>query len=68
MGRMQRKINTGDLILSFVASQAPPSAATIWIAPKGVLKRIVVKKSNLNDLTINGPNVEMPPLGILKTD
>jgi hypothetical protein len=36
-----------------------------WTAPKGILNKIVVNESNPKDCTINGPKVEIPPLGIL---
>lgn len=56
---------TGPFFLMREARKAPPMIATSWTAPKGILNRIVVNESNPNDCTINGPNVEMPPLGIL---
>ena len=65
MGGIQRRIRTGDFFFSFVASHAPPSVATICTVPKGMLKRIVVNELKPNDFTINGPKVDIPPLGIL---
>lgn len=46
-------------------TQAPPRVEIIWTAPKGMLKRIVVKESKPKDWMMRGPKVEMPPLGIL---
>jgi hypothetical protein len=40
--------------------------AIICTAPKGMLKRIVVKLSKPKDWMIRGPKVEMPPLGMLQ--
>jgi hypothetical protein len=58
-------MRTGDFILILSASHAPPSVEIICTAPKGMLKRIVVKESNPNDWMIRGPKVEIPPLGML---
>jgi hypothetical protein len=65
MGKRQRRMRTGPFILILSESQAPPRVAIICTAPKGMLKRIVVKRSKPKDSMIRGPNVEMPPLGIL---
>jgi hypothetical protein len=56
---------TGPFLLIHEAKKAPPMMAMSWTAPKGMLNKIVVNESNPKDCTINGPNVEMPPLGIL---
>jgi hypothetical protein len=64
IGGMHSKMRTGDFFFSLVASQAPPTVATICTAPNGMLKRIVVKESKPNDLMMSGPKVEMPPLGM----
>jgi hypothetical protein len=37
----------------------------ICTAPNGILRRIVSKGLNPNELTIRGPKVVIPPLGIL---
>lgn len=56
---------TGAFIFQAVANQAPPIVAMSWTAPNGTLRRIVFRELNPNDSTIRGPNVVMPPLGIL---
>lgn len=48
-----------------VASHPVINIARIWMTPKGILNRIVVKLSNPNDLTIREPKLEMPPLAML---
>jgi hypothetical protein len=55
-------LRTADITFAFqrVAAIAPPSVATSCTAPKGMLKRIVVKESKPKLLTINGPKVLMP--------
>lgn len=58
-------MRTGDFALRRLESQAPPRVEIIWTAPKGMLKRIVVKGSNPKDSIMRGPKVEMPPLGML---
>jgi hypothetical protein len=62
---MVRSTITGPFILIREAKYAPPMMAMSWTAPKGMLNKIVVNGSNPKDCTINGPNVEIPPLGIL---
>jgi len=64
MGGMQSKARMGDFARQWVAAKAPLNVATSWTAPKGMLNRMVVKLLNPNDLTINGPKVEIPPDGI----
>lgn len=48
-----------------VAIQPLPIMAIIWMAPKGILNRMVVKLLYPNDWTIKLPKVEMPPLAML---
>ena len=48
-----------------VANAAPPIVAMICTAPNGILRRIVLKALKPKELTIKGPKVVMPPLGIL---
>jgi len=48
-----------------VAKAAAPRVAMIWTAPKGMLRRIVLNAENPKELTIRGPKVLIPPLGIL---
>lgn len=64
MGGMHKNARTGLFTFQRVAANAPPSVATNWTAPKGMLKRIVVKLSNPKDFTMSGPKVVMPPDGI----
>lgn len=65
MGGMQSRASAGPLRLVQVANAAPPIVATIWTAPKGMLRRIVLNALKPKEFTINGPKVVMPPLGIL---
>lgn len=65
MGGIQRRMRTGDFARRRLESQAPPRVEIIWTAPKGMLKRMVVKESKPKDSIIKGPNVEMPLLGML---
>lgn len=58
-------MRTGDFARRRLESQAPPRVEIIWTAPKGMLKRMVVKESKPKDSIIKGPNVEMPLLGML---
>lgn len=48
-----------------VASHPVVKIARIWITPKGILNKIVVKLSNPNDFTIREPKLEIPPLAML---
>jgi len=65
IGGMQSNAKAGPFFFVQVANAAPPKVATIWTAPKGILRRMVRKLSNPNPFTIRGPKVVMPPLGIL---
>jgi len=65
MGGMQSKARAGPFRLVRVANAAPPIVAMICTAPNGILRRIVLKALKPNELTIKGPKVVMPPLGIL---
>ena len=65
IGGMQRIARAGPLRFVQVAKAAPPMVATICTAPNGMLRRIVLNGLKPNEFTIKGPNVVMPPLGIL---
>lgn len=65
MGGNDKSIRTGPFIFRTIASHAPPIVETNWTAPKGMLKSIAVNWSNPKDLTIKGPKVDTPPLGML---
>lgn len=65
MGGMQRRIKGGPFFFVQVAIAAPPKVAKIWTAPNGMFRRIVLKLSKPKELTIRGPKVVIPPLGIL---
>lgn len=65
IGGRQSSASTGAFIFQKVASQAPPIVAMSWTAPNGIFKRMVLRSSNPKALTMRGPNVVMPPLGIL---
>jgi hypothetical protein len=65
MGGMQSKARAGPLRFVHVAKAAPPMVATICTAPKGMLRRMVLNGLKPKELTISGPKVVMPPLGIL---
>jgi hypothetical protein len=65
IGGIQSRARAGPLRFVQVAKAAPPMVATIWTAPKGMLRRIVLKGLKPNELTIKGPKVVIPPLGIL---
>lgn len=65
MGGMQSPAMTGPFLWILVAIHEPPTVATSWTKPKGMLKRMVWKESKPKDLMIRGPNVEIPPDGIL---
>ena len=66
IGGMQRSAKAGPFFFVQVANAAPPIVAMICTAPKGMLRRIVWKLSKPKPLTINGPKVVIPPLGILR--
>lgn len=65
IGGRHSSARTGPFIFQAVANQAPPIVAMSWTAPNGTLRRMVFRSLNPKDLTIKGPNVVMPPLGIL---
>lgn len=65
IGGMQSSARAGPLRFVQVANAAPPIVATIWTAPKGMLRRMVLNLLKPKELTISGPKVVMPPLGIL---
>ena len=65
IGGIQRSANAGPFLFVKVAKAAPPMVATICTAPNGMFRRIVSKASNPNPCIIKGPNVVIPPLGIL---
>ena len=67
IGGIHRSASAGPFFLVQVAKAAPPKVAIICTAPKGIFRRMVLKASNPNPCTINGPKVVMPPLGILLT-
>ena len=66
-GRARMAI-TIPLLLMRVASQPPPRIAITLTAPKGILNKMVLNLSKPKDCTINGPNVPIPPEGILRSD
>ena len=57
---------TIPLLLMCVASQPPPRMAMMLTTPNGMLKRIVLNLLKPKDWTIKGPNVPIPPDGILQ--
>lgn len=65
IGGMQSNASAGPLRFVQVANAAPPIVAAIWTAPKGMLRRMVLNLLKPKELTISGPKVVMPPLGIL---
>lgn len=65
IGGMQRSAKAGPFFFVQVANAAPPKVAIICTAPKGMLSRMVSKLSKPKPLMIKGPNVEIPPLGML---
>jgi hypothetical protein len=67
IGGKQRSANVNPFFFDQVAKIAPPMVAIICTAPNGIFRRIVLKLSNPNPSIINGPKVEIPPLGILPT-
>lgn len=65
IGGIQRSSKAGPFLFVHVAIAAPPNVAMIWTAPKGMLRRMVSKLPKPKELTMRGPKVVTPPLGIL---
>ena len=65
IGGIHSIASAGPFFFVQVANAAPPIVAMICTAPNGMLRRIVSKLSNPKELTIRGPKVVIPPLGIL---
>lgn len=65
IGGMHSSTMTGPFFFNPRARNAPPMVAISCTAPNGMLKRIVWNESKPKDFTMSGPNVDMPPEGIL---
>ena len=65
IGGIHSIASAGPFFFVQVANAAAPIVAMICTAPNGILRRIVLKGLNPNELTIRGPKVVIPPLGIL---
>jgi hypothetical protein len=65
MSVIQSRARADPFLLVYVAKAAPPRVAIICTTPNGMLRGIVLNASYPKDLTMRGPKIVIPPLGIL---